>query len=71
MQISAKERDAFSLSNLLRNMANDRPRGSFETELLHDLAQREGRAFDPNRVRVPWALLRRDMTAAGSSGTNR
>lgn len=69
MQISAKERDAFSLSNLLRNMANDRPRGSFETELLHDLAQREGRAFDPNRVRVPWALLRRDMTAAGSSGS--
>lgn len=66
MQISAKERAAFSIANLIHSMSRDVTRGSFETELLHDVAQREGRNFDPRRIRVPWSLLSRDLSATGA-----
>lgn len=68
--ISTKERDAFSFANLIRATESNKTRGSFEQELLHDIAQREGRAHDPSRMRVPWALLsRRDMSVDGVSGS--
>ena len=67
MILSEKERAAFSLSNLIRSMASGDSRGSFELEVMHDTAQREGRRFDARKIRLPWELIaRRDLSATGT-----
>ena len=66
MQLTPKERQAFSLSNLIRSMASGTSRGTFELEVMHDTAARENRQFDARKVRLPWELLTRDLSATGT-----
>ncbi len=71
MKLNAKERAAFSWANLLSTMASGGlHRGNtFESEILESAAAEAGRPYDPQRVLVPLQLLKRDMTAAGVSGS--
>jgi len=68
---STRERNEFKLERVISRLANDDfyRRSCFESELLEDVAVREGRDFDPQRPEIPWGLWKRDMTAAGTSGS--
>lgn len=67
MQLTQNDREAFSLSNLIRSMASGASRGTFELEVMHDYAALENRQFNPNKVRLPWELIaRRDLSASGT-----
>lgn len=67
-----RERGEFSLPGMLRQLSTENFRGSFEAEICEDAALRAGLDFDRTKPCIPWAMLtgKRDMTAAGSSGSN-
>lgn len=73
---SDRERSAFSVDRVISKLANEafHNRSCFESELLEDCARSAGFDFDSSRPQIPWALLtprgKRDMTAAGASGSN-
>ena len=70
MKLSRREREAFSLASVVRQLTAAGLGGSFEAELLQDVATEAGRSFDASRPIIPWSLLgRRDMTVAGVSGS--
>lgn len=65
-----RERAEFSLTRVFHKIQADDLRGTYEAELLQDVAMREGRLWDRTSPTIPWELLaRRDMTAAGVSGS--
>lgn len=68
--LSPREKDAFSLGNVVRALASSGCVDGFERELLQDAAMRGGTNFDPLAPVIPWSLLaERDMTVAGTSGS--
>ena len=66
MQFGQKKADPYSLGALIRAMAQDQYRGTYELEKAQDEALREGRAVDPRKVRVSWEHGRRDLSATGA-----
>jgi len=65
-----RERAEFSLTRVFHKIQADDLRGTYEAELLQDVAMRENRLWDRTSPTIPWELLgRRDMTAAGVSGS--
>jgi len=70
MQLTPKETRAFSLHRAVEQAGGDGLRGSLESEILEEACRESGRTFTPFEFVVPWQLLNRDMTAAGSSGSN-
>ena len=72
MNLTRKERAAFSLANLVSTMSDGglKRGNTFEADIMEAAAVELGRAFDPQRVVLPLDLLKRDMTAAGASGSN-
>lgn len=71
LKLTEKEMRALSLSRAIEAAAGPGLAGTFEGEVQQDLARALGRTYDPNRLAVPWEWLgKRDMTAAGASGSN-
>jgi hypothetical protein len=69
-QFTAREIAEFSVTRVFYKIQGDALRGCYESELLQDVAMREGRMWDCTSPVIPWELLgRRDMTAAGVSGS--
>ncbi len=65
---SDREHRAFSVSNLIDQLASD-TRG-YESEMIQDVTARAGQSFNPQRPIIPWSLLAtRDMSASGTSGS--
>jgi HK97 family phage major capsid protein len=56
----------FSLKRSIENMGYGALDGG-DRELLEKCAKIAGVPFDPNRVFLPWALLKRDLTVAGAA----
>lgn len=56
----------FNLAGMLRGMAVESIPG-YERRVLEAAAQNDGEPFDPQRVRVPWGLLARDLQVGTSS----
>ena len=59
----------FNLGRALRQAAGGGLRPGLERELLEEHSANTGRPFLPTRFVIPFALLRRDLSAASSGGT--
>lgn len=72
MDLSKKELAAFSVSKVVAAMAQGglKSTGSLEGEVLAGYAAEAGRFYDACRMYIPMQLIARDMTAAGTSGSN-
>ena len=72
MELSSRERREFSLSRLVNAMHEGglRRGASFEAVVSETVAAEHGREFDPQRVIIDLSHLRRDMTSAGTLGSN-
>lgn len=67
---TAKEKSAFSFSRAILSASAGGLGSSLEAEMLQDATRHAGKQFTPVNFYVPFELMRRDMTAAGVSGSN-
>jgi len=67
--LTTKEREFFSLARALAAAGDGGLGGSLEAEILREATERAGKTYSPSSFVLPWELLTRDMTAAGSSGS--
>jgi len=68
-EVEGKPAPQFSVARVIREMAAGGLRSGYEAEVAQGAALAANRAYDSNRVLIPWsALARRDFTMSGSGG---